>query len=102
MDIRPVDATLGAEVHCVDLSAPLSDSDFAEIEAAWNQHAVLIFPGQMLSDDQHLAFTRRFGRLEQSIRRGSTTNLSRLSNLDKEGKVVPRTSIQARFLDGNT
>jgi alpha-ketoglutarate-dependent 2,4-dichlorophenoxyacetate dioxygenase len=102
MDIRPVDATLGAEVHCVDLSAPLSDSDFAEIEAAWNQHAVLIFPGQMLSDEQHLAFTRRFGRLEQSIRRGSTTNLSRLSNLDKEGKVVPRTSIQARFLDGNT
>ena len=101
MEIRPTHATLGAEVVGVDLAA-LTDAAFAEIEAAWHEHAVLIFPGQNLTDDQHLAFTRRFGRLEQGIRRTSKTGLSRLSNVDKDGRVAPPTSLQARFLVGNT
>ena len=101
MHIQPTEATLGAAVTGVDLRQPLSDADFARIEDAWNQHAVLIFPGQHLSDEQHLAFTRRFGRLEISIRR-TGSNLGRLSNVDKDGNVVPPTSLQARFLVGNT
>jgi len=102
MEIRRSDATLGAEIHGVDLSHPLSEADFAEIEAAWHEHAVLIIPGQGLSDAQHLDFTRRFGRLEQSIKRTVSTGLSRLSNVDRDGQVVPRSSLQARFLVGNT
>jgi alpha-ketoglutarate-dependent taurine dioxygenase len=101
MQIRPSDATLGAEVTGIDLRNPLSDADFAEIENAWHDRGVLIFPGQNLTDEQHLAFTRRFGRLELSIRRNGS-NLSRLSNVDKDGNVVPRSSLQARFLLGNT
>lgn len=100
MQIRPVDATLGATVTGVDLRQPLSDAGFARIEEAWNQYAVLLFPEQHLSDEQHLAFTRRFGRLELSIRRNGS-NLSRLSNV-KDGAVVPPSSLQARFLVGNT
>ena len=69
MDIRHFDATLGAEVRGVDLSQPLDEEAFAEIEAAWHAHAVLIFPDQGLGDAAHIAFTRRFGRLEQGIRR---------------------------------
>ena len=71
MEITPSDATLGAEVRGVDLSQSLSAADFAEIEAAWHDHAVLIFPDQGLSDEAHLDFTRRFGRLEQGIRRSN-------------------------------
>ena len=69
MEITPCDATLGAEVRGVDLSQSLSAADFAEIEAAWHDHAVLIFPDQGLSDEAHLDFTRRFGRLEQGLAR---------------------------------
>ena len=101
MQITPCNATLGAEVSGVDLRQPLSDSEFAQIEAAWHQYAVLLFRGQHLSDEHHLAFTRRFGRLELGIRRNGS-NLSRLSNVDKEGKVAPPSSLQARFLVGNT
>ncbi len=101
MQICPSDATLGAEVTGIDLRNPLSDADFAEIENAWHDRGVLIFPGQNLTDEQHLAFTRRFGRLELSIRRNGS-NLGRLSNVDKDGNVVPRSSLQARFLLGNT
>lgn len=101
MQIRHVDATVGAIVTEVDLRQPLSDADFAQIENAWHQRGVLLFPEQHLADEEHLAFTRRFGRLEMSIRR-SGSNLSRLSNVDKEGKVAPPSSLQARFLVGNT
>ena len=102
MEIHRAAATLGAEVFGVDLSETLKDSVFAEIEAAWNEYAVLIFKGQELTDSAHLDFTRRFGRLEQSIRRTTTTGLSRLSNVDTTGAVVPPSSLQARFLVGNT
>ncbi len=103
MEIARLDATLGAEIRGVDLSRPLDDDVFAAIERAWLEHAVLVFPDQRLSDDAHLAFTRRFGRLEQGIRRrGGRVGISRLSNVDAEGQVAPRTSLQARFLDGNT
>ncbi len=61
---------------------------------------MLLFPEQHLTDEQYLAFTRRFGRLEFSIRR-NRSNLSRLSNV-KDGEVVPPSSLQARFLVGNT
>ncbi len=101
MQVTPCDATLGAEVTGVDLAA-LSDAQFNRIEAAWHEHAVLIFREQNLSDEEHLDFSRRFGRLEQSIRRSSTNGLGRLSNVDKDGKVAPPTSLQARFLVGNT
>ena len=49
-----------------DLSQ-LDDETFKAIEAAWHAYAVLIFPGQHLSDETHIAFTKRFGRLESGI-----------------------------------
>jgi alpha-ketoglutarate-dependent taurine dioxygenase len=101
LEITRTAATLGAEVTGVKL-ANLTAEAFAEIEAAWHAHAVLIFPGQHLADDEHLAFTRRFGRLEQGIRRSSRTGFSRLSNVQADGSVAPPDSLQQRFLDGNT
>ena len=56
LSINPTEATLGAVVTGIAL-AELDDAGFAEIEAAWHQHAVLIFPEQHLSESQHLAFT---------------------------------------------
>ncbi len=102
MELRRCQATLGAVVSDVDLSAPLDDAAFGEIEAAWHEHAVLIFPEQRLSDEAHLDFTRRFGRLEQGIRRASSTGFSRLANTDAAGRAVAPSTVQARFLVGNT
>ena len=55
---------LGAEIGGVDLSRALSDEDFFGIREAWNEHMVLRFRGQSLSDPQLLAFSRRFGELD--------------------------------------
>lgn len=55
----------GAEVSGVDCSAPLSSGDAVAIEAGMDRYAVLVFRNQSLTDEQQIAFTRQFGRLEK-------------------------------------
>lgn len=100
MHIQPCKATLGAAVTEVAL-ANVDDDAFAEIKAAWHEFAVLIFPAQQLTDEQHLGFTRRFGRLERGLKRSSTTGLGQLSNVASDGSVVPPDHLQKRFQLGN-
>src|SRR5689334_98997 len=61
--VRPVNPAVGAEISGVDVSR-LSDSDFATIERAWQAHSALLIRGQRLTDDDLLAFSRRFGELD--------------------------------------
>jgi len=61
IEIRPITPAIGAEIHNVDLSKPLSDSTFERIEKAFLDHMVLFFRGQSLTPEEHLAFGRRFG-----------------------------------------
>lgn len=63
MRVTRVDATLGAVVTDVRL-ADLSSAEWAEIEDAFHQHAVLVFPGQHISADEQVAFAHRFGEIE--------------------------------------
>ena len=67
MVIDPITPNFAAEVGDVDLSRPLSDAEQGEIKQAFWTYAVLVVPDQRLSTEQHLAFARRFGRLETSI-----------------------------------
>ena len=61
--VRPVNPAVCAEVTGVDV-ARLSAGDFEVIENAWYAHSALLFRGQELSDDDLLAFSRRFGELD--------------------------------------
>jgi len=59
--VTPSGQACGANVTGLDLSAPLSPKQVAEIRAAWLEHHVLAFPDQILSDDDQEAFTVAFG-----------------------------------------
>src|SRR4051794_8607633 len=59
----PAAQPLGAEIQGVDLRA-VTVADFTAIEQAWHDHSVLLFRGQQLSDDDLIAFSRRFGDLD--------------------------------------
>jgi taurine dioxygenase len=63
MILTPLTPAVGTEIANVDLTS-LSTAEFAQIEAAWHRHSVLLFRGQKLSDDDLLAFSRRFGELD--------------------------------------
>ncbi len=95
-------ATLGARVSGVDLRK-LDDASFAEIEAAWHEHAVLIFEAQFLSDDEQIAFSRRFGALERLITdKAPNPEIAYLSNQRANGKLIEPQGSYALFLLGNT
>ena len=61
--IAPTGGALGAEIRNVDLRA-IDDGDFAVICGAWHDDLMLVFRGQRLSDEDLIAFSRRFGELD--------------------------------------
>ena len=63
--MQPTAAALGAEVDGVDLRA-IDDGAFAAIHRAWLDHQVLLFRDQELTDDDLVAFSRRFGDLDEA------------------------------------
>ena len=102
-EITPTDATLGAVVSNVRLNA-LDDVAFTAILEAWYAHAVLIFPGQHLSEAEQVAFSRRFGPLERSLTKTHTKHdpaIIHLSNVKKDGTLWEARSDTGRLLQGN-
>jgi len=59
----------GAEISGVDLSRPTDDNTFAQISKAFFGNEVVVFRNQKITPEQHIAFTRRFGVLEQHVRK---------------------------------
>jgi len=60
---------LGAEISGVDLSQPMDDNTFARISKAFFDNQVVVFRNQKITPEQQIAFTRRFGVLEQHVRK---------------------------------
>lgn len=60
--VTKVAGGIGAEIGAVDLRHELSDDTIAEIRRAWNEHVVIFFRDQDISNTQYLAFAERFGQ----------------------------------------
>ena len=61
LEITKIAGALGAEIHGVDLSRPLSAPTAAEIRAALLEHLVVFFRAQNLTVAEFLAFARAMG-----------------------------------------
>lgn len=68
-EIRILEAPLGAEVVGLDLSQPLSDTDFLRIHATHLDHHLLVFRGQRITPQHQIDFSRRFGPLPVHVLR---------------------------------
>jgi alpha-ketoglutarate-dependent 2,4-dichlorophenoxyacetate dioxygenase len=84
-------------VFGVDLSGSLDRRILGEIEAALDHHAVLVFPGQVLNDEQQIRLARRLGPLEKSIgairkdrQARLRSELADLSNLNSDNRIRSR------------
>lgn len=64
LDVVPSGSALGAQVRGLDLAGDLDDALTNALAKAWDEHLVLVLPGQTLSDDQLVAFSSRFGELD--------------------------------------
>lgn len=109
IEIRPITDTFAAEIGDVDLSQPLSAADEAAIKAAFWKYAVLVFPGQDLLPEQHIAFSELFGPVERDRVLDPKVNPHRLdpafsdiSNLAPDGeKIWSDDSRQRMYKAGN-
>jgi len=109
ISIRQVHPVFVGEVSGADLRQPLSKADVAAIEAGMDRYAVLIFRDQNITDDQQMAFTQNFGEIENAkggnITKDNEYRLKKgmvdVSNLDKDGKPLPRDDRRRMFNLGN-
>ncbi len=69
LEVVPL-GVIGAEVKGVNL-ARVQPAQIDAIKNAWYRHDVLVFRGQRLTDDDLLAFSRHFGRLDPPPNQGA-------------------------------
>src|SRR6202795_732825 len=63
IDVVSTGAALGAEIRNIDLK-DLGELQFAALKRAWHDHQVILVRGQTLTDQDLIAFSRRFGDLD--------------------------------------
>src|SRR6185436_16781946 len=105
--VYPFTHAFAAEIGDVDLRE-LSESDFGDIKAAFWKYSVLVFPGQDLTPEQHLAFSAKFGPVEKERTLDPKATPTRyggvfadISNLTADGKIWGETSRQRMYKAGN-
>jgi taurine dioxygenase len=91
-EIRPTDTMVGAEVLGLDLSKPLDEAAFEKVSAALDSFSVVCFRDQILTSEQHIVFSRRFGPLQVNVRsefnKPSYPEIYIVSNVLIDGKPI--------------
>jgi len=103
--IRKLNEHIGAEVQGVDLTAPIADETFARLRDVLYNHAVLVFHDQDITDEQHVAFSEGFGRLEMTMVSdpiGDGGPIGIISNVDEHGDIIPPDDSRILYTVGNT
>ena len=66
LEVVPLTKDVGAEVLGVDLSSKLDKPTFETIRRAWLEHGVLVIRNQSIDPDAFVAFSTRFGELDNA------------------------------------
>ena len=99
LQLKPLNEPIGfaAEATGIDLSRKLSPEEAGQVEAAMDRHAVLVWRGQPLTEEQQIAFARNFGPLDLGLKkarknpdRHARDEIIDISNVNPEGGVYER------------
>jgi len=94
MEIVPLGHALGAELRGVDIKGDLSNAEIDGILSAWHAHHVIVFRGVDLTPEDQMAFSRRFGSLDDHAATPNDSlkgypELLEVTNIPKDGKPSP-------------
>ncbi|HEV7636185.1 MAG TPA: TauD/TfdA family dioxygenase [Bradyrhizobium sp.] len=92
MDVVPLGPGFAAELRGMTLADVASDdAAYAATRAAFEEHSVLVFRDQEVTDELQLAFSRRFGPPEVTKvgSQGTGSHFVILSTIGPDGQVVP-------------
>ncbi|MCK7624978.1 TauD/TfdA family dioxygenase [Streptomyces sp. RS10V-4] len=92
LELVPLTDGIGTEVRGIDVTGDLSDRDFERILRAWTDTTILLFRGQRMTPEQHIAFTRRFGEVytytRSQFNHADHPEILILSNITRDGKPI--------------
>lgn len=102
---RPLHPLFGVEIVGVDIRH-VDAGTFDEIRSAFEEHSVLLLREQSLTDEAQIAFSRRFGPLETTIRSIASQartlpEIADLSNVDAEDRLIPAGDQRSVYNAGN-
>jgi alpha-ketoglutarate-dependent taurine dioxygenase len=97
MRIERTEATLGAIVTGVRLAA-LDETGWRAIDAAFAEHALLLFPRQGLAPEEQVAFGRRFGEIEHLF---GQSGYVVISNQRDDGSLLEDSHPAMQIMRGN-
>src|SRR5262245_10015665 len=109
LTLRKLHPHFVAEASPIDLSTVHDAPTLGAIRAGMDEHAVLVFHDQSLTDEEQLAFARRFDG-ELHTRTGSRVlgksrlgdeALSDISNLDDNGEIMSSDHRRRMYTLGN-
>ena len=108
ISLFPVTPGFAAEVGDIDLSQPLDAETLQSVREAFAAYAVLAFPSQNLTTEQHLAFASHFGPLETTVQLNMRhkklrvrEEIADIANLDAYGRLWRKDSRIRLFQMGN-
>lgn len=109
VSIEQVGPGFVGRVTGVDVRLTLDAAAVDAIERGMDEHAVLVFPGQEITDEQQVAFSERFGTLEATAggnisKPGESrlgAQMADVSNLDQHGRPLARDDRRRMFNLGN-
>ncbi len=95
--VTPLTTHIGGRMTGIDVRRPLTPEEVKAVDAGMDEYAVLVLPGQDITDEQQVAFTRNFGPLQN----GANATLKRpelrldpafadVSNIGKDGQKLAR------------
>jgi alpha-ketoglutarate-dependent 2,4-dichlorophenoxyacetate dioxygenase len=109
ISIKELGQGFAGEVSGVDIRKTLTPAEVAAIDEGMNRYAVLVFHDQQITDEQQVAFSLNFGRLEQAVggnvtpahQRRLSTDLADVSNLSEKQEPLARDDRRRLFNLGN-
>ena len=95
--VTPITTHIGGRMTGIDVRRPLTPDEVKAVDAGMDKYAVLVLPGQDITDEQQIAFTRNFGPLQN----GANATLKQpelrldpafadVSNIGKDGQKLAR------------
>src|SRR5262245_62032498 len=92
MEVIPLGPGFAAELRGIGLiDVASSDSAYRAVREALDEHTVIVFRDQKVSDDIQTGYSRAFGPLERTkigLLSAGALNI-RMTNVAQDGKLVP-------------
>ncbi len=102
--IRKLGQHIGACVEGVKIAQSLNPEAVQRLRDAFREHCVLVFNDQVISDEQQVAFTKKFGTVALTLPSdpyGGGGPVNRITNVDEQGQLIPADDTRSLYQAGN-